>query len=134
MNFSINDIITRYEYNSEKSSYLNNFKIVDVLFRKSTGFTIIKAENDTVLPYSIYTDIINYFKECGINDLKLYLKARKQDLPLKEINLYLDEFRSINNGFKTCVPLADDNGFILSYDNQNDYQEDEKSLDELKLL
>ena len=134
MNFNIQDIIEKNNYNQQKAAYLSNFKIVDVLYRKSSDFTIIKAENDTVLPFGIYNDIIAYFKELGINNLKLYLKANKQNLPIREINLYLDEYRHINNGFLSCAAVVDDDGFVLSYTDESEYENDLNRLDELKLF
>ena len=65
MSFNIKDIIAKYGYNEERSAALEHFKVVDVLFRKSNGLLIIKAENDKVLPYGIYTDVLNYFKDLG---------------------------------------------------------------------
>lgn len=133
MNFNINDLIEKNEYSSEKASYFNNFRVVDVLYRKTTDFTIIKCENDSVLPYSLYADLIEYFKGFGINNLKLYLKANKQDLAIKDINLYLDEYRNINGTFRTCVPLIDSDGFVLSYTDKKDYEDDTRNIDDLKL-
>ena len=114
MNFDIKDLIEKNEYSQEKASSFNNFRVVDVLYRKATDFTIIKAENDSLLPYSLYCDLIEYFKSFGINNLKLYLKANKQDLPIKDINLYLDEYRKINDSFKSCVPLTDNDGKMIT--------------------
>ncbi len=134
MNFDIKNVIDKYNYSNEKVVYLNDFKIVDVLLKKATGFTIIKAENSVVLPYTIYQDLLSYFKGLGLDNIKLYIKANTQNLPIKEINLYLDEYRKNNSGFINCVPVADDNGFILLYTDNIEYINDEKELDELKLF
>ncbi|MBQ2509875.1 MAG: PHP domain-containing protein, partial [Erysipelotrichaceae bacterium] len=133
MNFNISDVIAKYGYSEEKAACLSRFHIADVLFRKSTGLIIIKAENESLLPYGIYCDLLAYFRECGLDNVKLYLKAERQDLPLREIGLYLDEFRSVNPFFRNCVPLCGEDGFLLSYAEEDDYQKDLPRLDDLKL-
>ena len=103
-----------YDYSDEKKKYLNNFSIDGALFKKNEDLLIIRAENDEILPYSIYADILNYFSTMNVRNVKLYIKAKNQELPMKEINLYLDEYRKNNDGFKACVPLIDSDGFTLS--------------------
>ena len=78
MNFDVNRFIEDCKYSEEKAQYLSNFKVVDVLYRKSLDFAYIKAENDVVLPYSIYMDLMNYFKRHGLSNIKLYIKAKEQ--------------------------------------------------------
>ena len=99
MKFDIQDLINIKEYSEEKANYFSDFKIVDVTYSKSKGSCIIKAENDYVLPYSLYNDVLEYFEDLGVNNLKLYIKAKNQELPIREINLYLDEYRKLNNSF-----------------------------------
>ena len=60
MKFEVKNIIEKYNYSEEKAIYLNGFSIIDVLYRKENDFTIIKANNDHILPYSIYEDIKDY--------------------------------------------------------------------------
>ncbi|MEE3425364.1 MAG: hypothetical protein VZR26_07355, partial [Erysipelotrichaceae bacterium] len=115
MSFNVKDIIKQYAYNEEKSSYLGSFRVVDVLYHKRNGLVIIKAENGCVLPHSIYLDVLEYFKAMGFDKTKLYIKATDQNLPIREINLYLEEYRKENNGFTGCVPIVSENGFDLSY-------------------
>ncbi|MBQ6492610.1 MAG: PolC-type DNA polymerase III [Erysipelotrichaceae bacterium] len=133
MNFDIKDLIRHYEYSSDKAAVLSDFSIVDVLYRKSNGFLIIKAENDCMLPYSMYSDILNYFRNFGFDNMKLYLKARKQELPIREINLYLNEYHERNGFFSDCVPVISEGGFDLSYAEKKEYEKDLEDLDELKL-
>jgi len=133
MNFNIDDVIAKYGYNEEKAGCFSHFHVKDVLYRRSSGLTIIKAENDTLLPYGLYCDLLAYFKEYGLENLKLYLKAEDQDLPLREIGLYLDEFRSVSSYFQSCVPVCGTEGFVLSYADENDYNSDLDHLDDLKL-
>ncbi|MBQ2506789.1 MAG: PHP domain-containing protein, partial [Erysipelotrichaceae bacterium] len=123
-----------YAYNEEKSSYLGSFRVVNVLYHKRNGLVIIKAENGCVLPHSIYLDVLEYFKAMGFDKTKLYIKATDQNLPIREINLYLDEYRKENNGFTGCVPIVSENGFDLSYTDEASYQSDLNELDELKLF
>lgn len=133
MSFQSKDIIARYGYNEEKAQNIDNFKVVDVLFQKRNDFLIIKAENRCVLPFGIYNDILAYFRDLGFEKTKLYIKAENQNLPIREINLYLGDFRNENPGFTSCVPVISSDGFDLSYTDENDYQKDQEALDELKL-
>ena len=134
MNFQIQNLIDSYNYNADKAAVLSDFRIRDVLYRKQADFVIIKAENNCVLPYSIYNDIMDYFHSLGFANLKLYIKAADQELPIREINLYLDEYRKNNPGFHNCVPVISEKGFELSYDDKNAYENDLDLLDELKLF
>ena len=134
MNFQIQSLIDKYSYNADKAAVLSDFRIRDVLYRKASDFVIIKAENNCVLPYSIYSDIMEYFKSLGFANLKLYIKAADQELPIREINLYLDEYRKNNPGFVNCVPTISDKGFELAYEDKDSFEADSDSLDELKLF
>ncbi|MBQ1568031.1 MAG: PolC-type DNA polymerase III [Erysipelotrichaceae bacterium] len=127
-------IIDLYDYSDEKQRYLNNFTVSGALFKKNNELLIIKAVNDDVLPYAIYSDILNYFSSLKLENVKLYIKAKNQDLPLKEINLYLDEYRKNNDGFKNCVPIIDPDGFSLSYTDTNEYDLDQAYIQELILF
>ncbi|MBQ6334353.1 MAG: PolC-type DNA polymerase III [Erysipelotrichaceae bacterium] len=133
MSFNTKDIIEKYEYSPEKAACLSDFKVVDVLYRKLTGLVIIKAESASVLPFSIYNDCLDYFKQLGFDKVKLYIKAKDQELPIRDINLYLDGFRKMEDGFNNCVPVIANEGFDLSYDDKNEYEKDFDKLDELKL-
>ena len=133
MNFKVKDIIERYDYSPEKAAVLDGFCVVDVLYRKATEMVIIKAENRDVLPYGIYNDVLAYFNDFGFENLKLYIKAENQNLPIREINLYLDDFRRSSSYFTNCVPLISEDGFILSYTDKEDYERDSAHLDDLIL-
>ena len=124
MSFNTKDIIEKYEYSPEKAACLSDFKVVDVLYRKLTGLVIIKAESASVLPFSIYNDCLDYFKQLGFDKVKLYIKAKDQELPIRDINLYLDGFRKMEDGFNNCVPVIANEGFDLSYDDKNEYEKD----------
>ncbi|MDO4198123.1 MAG: PolC-type DNA polymerase III [Erysipelotrichaceae bacterium] len=134
MIFDIKDIISKNKYSEDKAAYLNDFKVIDVLYRKSTELLIIKAENRCVLPFSLYEDIISYFNELGFNNTKLYIKALDQELSIKDINLYMDEYRNKNRYFKNCVPVISIDGFSLSYTDRQEHDTDEEELDDLKLF
>jgi len=133
MQFDINKFIEDKKYDVDKAKVFESFSIVDVTYKKSSNTCIIKASNDYVLPYSIYCDLVEYFKSFGIENIKLYIKANNQDLPIREINLYLDEYVKINNCFNNCVPTISDDGFVLTYSDDGDYDNDFNNLDELKL-
>ena len=133
MNFDIRNLIESKQYSEDKANYFSNFNIVDVTYSKSKGNCIIKAENDYVLPYSLFNDLIDYFDNLGISNLKLYIKAKNQDLPIREINLYLDEYRKLNNSFIDCVPTISNDGFTLVYNEEDAYKNDMEYLDSLKL-
>ncbi|MBR4421579.1 MAG: hypothetical protein IKS69_03495, partial [Erysipelotrichaceae bacterium] len=61
MNFNIRHFIEEFAYSDEKAAFLADFKVIDVLYRKSLDFAYIKAENAKVLPYGIYMDLISYY-------------------------------------------------------------------------
>ncbi len=134
MSFNIKDMIDHYGYNDEKAAYLNSFKIVDVLYRKSSELLIIKADNRSILPYSIYKDILNYFSDMGFRNARLYIRAEDQSLPISQINLYLDEFRKDVSGFSACVPTISEDGFVLTYNDQSEYERDLGKAEELMLF
>ena len=133
MEFDINRFIASKNYDEEKANSFSHFSVVDVTYKKSNETCIIKAENDSVLPYSLYSDLLEYFKNFGIKNIKLYIKAKNQDLPIREINLYIDEYRKLNNCFLNCVPTVSDDGFTLIYTEDKEYDNDIDYLDELKL-
>lgn len=133
MKFDINEFIKENDYPESKSCYFNGFTITGVLLRKINGNLIIKAENECVLPFSLYSDLLEYFKKLGFENTKLYIKASNQDLSIKDINLYLDDYRKSFSNFKNCVPVLSAQGFNLSYTDSNDYENDLNDIDELKL-
>ena len=59
MNFDIRNFIHEFQYTDDKAAFLADFRIVDVLYRRSLDFAYLKAENDKVLPYGIYMDLIS---------------------------------------------------------------------------
>ncbi len=134
MSFDVSKIIERFGYNADKAAYFNDFQITGVLYQKGKNFTIIRAENGCVLPYGLYKDVLAFFEEQGVENLKLYLKAKDQELPIREINLYLEEYRRENNLFVSCVPVISDDGFVLSYTEQEAFEKDYSSIDDLKLF
>ena len=133
MEFNINKFIEFKKYDEDKASCFSNFNIVNASYSKSQGSCIIKAENDKMLPYAVYSDLLEYFKSFNIKTIKLIIKAKNQELPINEVNLYLDEYRKLNNCFVECVPLISDDGFMLSYTDEQAYKNDNEYLEDLKL-
>ena len=133
MNFDINELFKTKEYNDEKKKYFSNFSIVDVIYHKTNDSSIIKANNDCLLPYSLYSDLLSYLDSVGVKNAKLFIKANNQDLPLQEISLYLQDYLKENDSFKDCVPIISEEGFSLLYNNKDSYTNDLSFLDELKL-
>jgi len=131
MSFDIKDLISKYP--EEKAKYFAGFKIVDALFNKRNDSLVIKIENDNILPFGLYNDLKDFFKHNGVYNFKLYIKAVNQQLPLKDINLYLEDYRKENNGFVNCVPVLNEDGFSLVYDNKQEYEMDLQNVDDLKL-
>ena len=133
MEFDIKKFIDSKNYDESKAKYFSNFNVVDVTYRKTTNFCTIKAENDHMLPYSLYNDLIDYFDSFGISNIKLYIKAKNQDLPLREVDLYLNEYRKLNSVFNECVPVLSEDGFNLAYTNADAFNNDAACIDDLKL-
>ena len=76
MSFDVSKIIERFGYNADKAAYFNDFQITGVLYQKGKNFTIIRAENGCVLPYGLYKDVLAFFEEQGVENLKLYLQQQ----------------------------------------------------------
>ena len=96
MSFNSKDIIDKYGYNEEKAAFLQDFKVVDVLFRRQTGLLIIKAESERVLPFNIYSDVLNYFKNTRLTTILGTATSDIAEMGLREIaktvrNLQLEE-------------------------------------------
>ena len=134
MKFNIEDIFNTYNYEDDKKAFFNGFNIVDVLYQKAKDFVIIKIENDEMLPYCVYKDVISYFNEKGFKNCKLYFKVKNDDLSVKEISHYLNAYKEEFNTFKDGIIIKKNGGFVLSYVDEDSYNRDLDYLDELKLF
>jgi len=134
MKFDIKQLIEYKDYPQDKAVYFEGFNIVDALYKKSSDFTILKAENQFILPYNLYEDLKNYLTSLGLKNFKLYIKANNQDLSLKDFNQYLEEYQETRNSFKNCAALLSEEGICLSYTDNDEYEKDLDHLDDLKLF
>ena len=132
--FDLDTIFTLNNYDDDKKSLFNCFNIVDVLYKKNSDSLIIKIENDKILPIDVIDDIKDYFASLGFNNTRLYFKVNDDELSIKEINSYIAYFKDNFNSFKDAVVLKNDNGFILSYLDENSYEKDNEAIDDLKLF
>ena len=131
--FDINDLISAKAYSSEDANFFDGFKVVDVLYQKSKDLLILKIENNVILPNHLYLDTLNYFKELGLN-VKLYFKVKDDELSVKEIDKYLDLFKENCDGYKDYIVIKKDDGFLLSYVDEDAYLKDGNYLDDLRLF
>ncbi|MDO4501253.1 MAG: PolC-type DNA polymerase III [Erysipelotrichaceae bacterium] len=134
MSFSLDDIFNTYEYTDDEKSVFSGFNIVDVLYKKSDELVIFKIENDFVLPYKQYEDLLKYFNEAGFDNVRLYFKVKDGDLTVKEIGHYLYAYKKLFNCFGDAVVTKDDEGMVLSYVSEDSYNRDNDYLEDLKLF
>ncbi|MBR2577520.1 MAG: PHP domain-containing protein, partial [Erysipelotrichaceae bacterium] len=133
MKFNLEELFSRYEYNNTEKACFSGFKIVDALYKKSKDLVTIRIENDEILPCRLYNDVIDYFRSYGFSNLKIYFKVRNDDLSVKEIAHYVNEYKSIYNTFKDGIIVRNNDGFAISYVDEEAYQKDSEYLDDLKL-
>ena len=134
MKFDINDFLTHYDYDDEQKNLLKNFVIKDVVYQKAKDLAIFKIENDVILPHKIIDDLKKYFCEIGFNNTLFIFKTKSQEFPIKEINHYLREYSNLHHRFfDTPVVIKTDDGFVLSYVDQDQKEQDETDLDNLIL-
>ncbi len=135
MKFNIEEYISLKNYDKEKSAFFLDFSIDDVLYKKSSDLIILKISNSCILPYCLYEDLNNYFKGLGLNNLRLYIKANNNEMSLKDFQHYLRSFSDDHdNLFNNAVAIKENNGFILSYCDNDFLNNDEAYLDDLKLF
>ena len=132
--FDLDTIFTLNNYDDDKKSLFNSFNVVDVLYKKNADSLIIKIENEKILPIDVIVDLKNYFDSIGFKNTRLYFKVNDDELSVKEINSYIAYFKDNFNSFKDAVVLKNDNGFVLSYLDENSYEKDKEAIDDLKLF
>ena len=134
MEFKIEKFIEDQNYNEEKAKYFSNFEIKQVNYNKSTNVCLIKANNDVVLTYSLYEDFINYFKKFGIKETLLVLNAKNQDLDICDVNLFLEEFKKINNINFNGYSIISENGFDIVFEDEDSFNIGNEYLEDLILF
>ena len=135
MRFNIENLFERCNYDETQKSYFSGFNIVDVAYRKAKDLTILKAENDGLLPIDEYNDLLNYFKELGLFNVKLLFKLKNKSASLLDVNHYLKAYAAEHNEhFDNAILNIENDVFVLSYINEEDKEKDEEDIDNLKLF
>ena len=134
MKFNIEDIFEYYKYSDEEKAYFSNFNVLEATYQKAKDTIIIKLENDNVLPFKNYKDLYDYFMALGVGDIKLYIKVKDDDLNLKELNHYFDEFKKRHGHFKDGLIVKTQGGFKVSYVDEDAYDTDSAFEDDLRLF
>ena len=132
-NFSLDSLFEKHVYDDSQKAFFDGFKVVDALYRKSSDLLILKIENKQILPFNLYLDVLNYFKELGFENTKLYFKVEDDDLSGKELNHYLAYFNETLPFFNEAIVLNNENGFVLSFIDEEKYEKAISQIDELKL-
>ena len=134
MKFDLEELFYKYSLDDDERACFANFKVVDALYKKSKDLVIIKAENDEILPFKLYETVIDYFKCYGFENLRICYKVKDDSLSVKEIARYINEYKSIYNTFNDGIIIRTENGFSISYVDEEAYQKDLEYLDDLKLF
>ena len=97
MRFNIENLFEKYQYDETQKSYFSGFNIVDVAYRKIKELVILKIENDTLLPFDEYCDLIKYLDSLGIHNVKLLFKLKNNSLNKFYIVEKYFELKAIHN-------------------------------------
>ena len=134
MKFNIEDVFEKYNYGEEKKKAFSNFSIGEVAFQKNKNLVLIKAENDFILPYEQYNDLLSYMESLGFPNTRFLIKAKDKHISVNELTHYLKGYSELHhNFFSGCIIQNKDDGIVLSYVDENDLNKDEIDLDNLRL-
>ncbi|MBR3227089.1 MAG: PHP domain-containing protein, partial [Erysipelotrichaceae bacterium] len=133
MRFNIEELFERYGYGDEEKALFSSFEVTDVCYQKSRELVKIKINNEKILPYDLYRDLCSFLKEHGFNNLKFYFKVTDDDLSVKEISHYLNGYSADNNAFSDGIIVKKNDGFTISYVDEEAYRKDLEMEDDLKL-
>ena len=81
MPFDIHALFKEKGYLEEQIAYFKDFKVEEVLYFRKKNSAIFKIKNNCILPHSLYTDLLNYFKEHILEEeygISMEMKIRKE--------------------------------------------------------
>ncbi len=135
MPFDIHALFKEKGYLEEQIAYFKDFKVEEVLYFRKKNSAIFKIKNNCILPHSLYTDLLNYFKEHILEDSSFIFKVENHDMPIKEINLYLKDFsKKYGGAFASFAAKNNGEGIVLSAIDEEYYENDQNELDKLKVF
>lgn len=135
MKFNIEDLFTKYNYTELEKECFSNFCIGQVAFQKNKNLVLIKATNDTILPFKQHQDLLNYMEEAGFPNVKFLFKVNNQNIAVNELTHYLKSYADIHNGFfSNCIIINKEDGIVLSYVDEYSLSKDEIDYDNLRLF
>ena len=133
MLFSIDDFCEKNNYTDLKDKYFSNFEITNTT-KLANGIVVVNANNEKILPFKMYKDLIKYINSFDLGKVKLVISASNEYLSVFEIDEYVKYFAKKIGYFSKAVVVLRDNEILLEYDNQEELDKDSQSLDSLKLF
>ncbi len=129
----ISEFLNKQNYDEIQSRYFEGFDVVDSVYRKAEDEIILKINTRHIMPYDLVNDFINYLKQYDVEHIHCIFKSEEQDLTLLHFNEYLRAFNKETRLFKDAIAHQSDEGFVLSYIDENAFNNDSRAIDELKL-
>ena len=132
MKFSIDIFCDKYNYKDLKDKYFANFKITNTT--KTNNGVVINANNEKILPFRMYFDLIKYMNSFNLGQVKLVINPSNDYLSIFEIDEYIKFFAKKIGNFGNAVVTIKENDIYLEYTNDEELERDSQSLDNLKLF
>lgn len=135
MKFDISNFLEKKGYLAEQISFFDSFEIKEVFYYRRKNLIIFKIKNTKILPFSLYEDLLDYFKDLCKEDISLVFEVSDHEFPIKEVNSYLKYYAHQNNGaFLSFVAKNCDGGIIISSLDEGHYENDKDALEDLKIF
>ena len=132
--FNIDTFLSEKNYDEEICELFKSFNVVDSLYKRNKDSLILKIENEKILPLEIVRELAAYFKAFGFSHVRLYFNVKDDELSHKEINTIVQGFKDSYHAFNNALVVRNDNGFTLSYIDDDAYEKDREFIDDLKLF
>ena len=132
--FNIDTFLSEKNYDEETCELLKSFNVVDSLYKRNKDSLILKIENEKILPLEVVRELATYFKAFGFSHVRLYFNVKDDELSHKEINTIVQGFKDSYHAFNNALVVRNDNGFTLSYIDEDSYEKDREFFDDLKLF
>ena len=132
--FNIDTFLSEKNYDEKTCELFKSFNVVDSLYKKNKDSLILKIENEKILPLEVVRELVAYFKAFGFSHVRLYFNVKDDELSHKEINTIVQGFKDSYHAFNNALVVRNDNGFTLSYIDDDAYEKDREFIDDLKLF
>lgn len=131
--FSLDSLISKFNYDEETQKLFKGFDVYDAAYARKNDQLLLKIKNNKILPINLYTDLLSYFNDLGFSNVKAFFNVEDDDLSLKDIKHYIDYFKNLYGAFRDGVISKIDDGFLITYVDEEALEKDSEYLDELKL-